>query len=178
VVDISQEKEENMKKVWILLFALVAGVFIYMKVVRTTSPVLGAMAPDFIYTDPTGQKHHLNEYRGSYVILHFWASWCGPCRLENQTLAPISKALQASYWDQLQIIHIGIESDSSRWAQAILDDKLEVGYHMSSLKKFNEPVAELYGVRSIPALFVLDRTGKVIAVNPEVKNLPKILTGR
>ena len=93
------------------------------------------------------------------TIVDFWASWCAPCRRENPDIAAIYKELHPK---GLNIVSISLDVDASAWKQAIAKDKL-VWNHISNLKRWKDPIAIQYNIESIPATFVLDASGKVVA---------------
>lgn len=128
-----------------------------------------------------GNKIDLISLRGSYVLLDFWGSWCGPCRKANPEL----KLLYEEYHDkkfkdgnQFHIYSIGIEQDSSPWLNAIEADQLFWPHHQSSLNNFDSEWAIAYGVRSIPSTFLIDPSGIVIAVNAGDIKIRNILNKR
>ena len=124
---------------------------------------VGAIAPDFSAPTPEGKMVSLKEAMGKYTIIDFWASWCKPCRRENPNVVRVYK----KYHDKgLNIISISLdkESQKQRWIQAIEDDKL-TWTNISNLKFWREPIALQYNVRSIPATFLIDSEGKIIAKN-------------
>ena len=101
----------------------------------------------------------LKESLGKITIVDFWASWCGPCRAEN----PNTVALYKEFHSQgLNIIGVSLDKDAVKWKEAIAKDKL-VWTQVSHLKFWDEPIAIQYQVESIPATFVLDASGKIIA---------------
>ncbi|AVI51789.1 peroxiredoxin [Pukyongia salina] len=124
---------------------------------------IGGVAPDFAAPTPTGEMLSLKETLGKYTIIDFWASWCKPCRRENPNVVRVYE----KYHDKgLNIISVSLdrEGQKERWLQAIKDDKMD-WYHVSNLKFWQDPIARLYNVRSIPATFLLDENGKIIAKN-------------
>ncbi|MBZ0326136.1 MAG: AhpC/TSA family protein [Altibacter sp.] len=124
---------------------------------------VGSPAPDFSAPTPTGENFSLSEAMGKYTIIDFWASWCRPCRLENPNVVNVYN----KYHDKgLNIISVSLdkEGQKERWIQAIKDDKMD-WYHISNLKFWNDPIARMYNVRSIPATFLLDENGTIIAKN-------------
>ena len=96
---------------------------------------------------------------GKVTIVDFWASWCGPCRNENPNVVAIYKEFHSK---GLNIIGVSLDKDKEKWMEAIAEDHL-TWTHVSNLKFWDEPIAAQYGVQSIPATFILDASGKVVA---------------
>jgi peroxiredoxin len=122
----------------------------------------GAMAPDFEQTDTLGHPVKLSSFRGKYVLLDFWASWCGPCRQENPNVV---KAYNQYKNKNFTIIGISLDKreNAFAWLNAIRADHLGGWTQLSDLKFWNNAVAQLYYVQSIPKNFLIDPTGKIIA---------------
>lgn len=124
---------------------------------------IGGMAPQFTAPTPEGTMLSLQETLGKYTIIDFWASWCRPCRVENPNVVRVYN----KYHDKgLNIISVSLDKQGQkdRWLKAIADDNMD-WYHVSNLKSWKDPIAAQYGVRSIPATFLLDEKGKIIAKN-------------
>ena len=124
---------------------------------------VGGLAPDFSAPTPGGDQLALNDVLGKYTIIDFWASWCKPCRRENPNVVKVYE----EYHDKgLNIISVSLDKagQKERWIKAIEADKMN-WEHVSNLKGWNEPIAKMYNVRSIPATFLLDENGTIIAKN-------------
>jgi peroxiredoxin len=122
---------------------------------------IGKPAPDFSAPNPQGKTISLKESLGKVTIIDFWASWCAPCRQENPNVV----ALYNEFHEQgLNIIGVSLdkEGDAEKWSKAIADDKLTWA-QVSNLKYWNDPIAKKYNVQSIPATFILDAKGVIIA---------------
>ncbi len=122
---------------------------------------IGKPAPEFSAPDVNGKTVALSDIIGKVTIIDFWASWCKPCRRENPNVVKVYK----KYHDKgLEIISVSLDRNGQkdRWLKAIEDDKMD-WYHVSNLQYWNEPVAKLYNVKSIPATFILDENGIIVA---------------
>lgn len=120
---------------------------------------IGSVAPDFALSDPANKLVKLSSLRGKYVLLDFWASWCGPCRQENPNVVKVYNA----YKDKgFTVLGVSLDSDRSKWLKAIKDDGL-AWTQVSDLKFWNSEAAQLYGIQAIPRNFLLNDKGIIIA---------------
>jgi peroxiredoxin len=128
---------------------------------KHTAP--GTMAPDFIQNDVNGAPVKLSSFRGKYVLVDFWASWCGPCREENPNVVRVFNKYKEK---NFTIIGVSLDKQSGKadWLNAIKSDGLN-WTQVSDLKFWNNQAAALYYVSSIPANFLIDPSGKIIAKN-------------
>ncbi|RBQ05504.1 peroxiredoxin family protein [Pedobacter miscanthi] len=134
---------------------------------------IGRIAPGFSAPDTAGKSINLSDFRGKYVLLDFWASWCGPCREEN----PIVVKAYNTYKDRnFEILSVSLDQPGKQeaWLKAIHDDQLN-WKHVSDLKFWKNDVAQLYSVMSIPQNFLIDPNGKIIAANLRGAELAKKL---
>lgn len=121
---------------------------------------IGAIAPELAFKDPDGHVRKLSDLRGKVVLIDFWASWCGPCRRES----PNVRNVYAKYHDKgFEIFSVSLDRDAASWKKAIQDDQLVWPNHVSDLKQWQSEAAAIYGVRSIPSMFLLDKDGRIVA---------------
>lgn len=122
----------------------------------------GAQAMDIIQADTNGVDRKLSDLKGKYVLLDFWASWCGPCRRENPNVVK----LYNKYKDKgFTVFSVSLDNNKDRWKGAIIKDRLVWPDHVSDLRGWGNVAAKQYGVSSIPTTFLLDKDGKIIGKN-------------
>lgn len=124
---------------------------------------IGSLAMDFTQADTSGAPVALSSFRGKYVLLDFWASWCGPCRQENPNVVENFNKFSAKNFTVLGV-SLDRPGQKERWLEAIHADGL-TWTHVSDLQFWNNAVAVMYNVRGIPQNFLLDPEGKIIAKN-------------
>ncbi|MEY2692620.1 MAG: hypothetical protein RIT03_1010 [Bacteroidota bacterium] len=120
---------------------------------------VGSIAPDFSAPGPDGKVISLKQSMGKVTLVDFWASWCNPCRAENPNNVALYNEFHAK---GLNIIGVSLDKDAAKWKEAIAKDKL-AWPQISNLKYWDEPIRVTYGVESIPATFLLDANGTVVA---------------
>jgi thiol-disulfide isomerase/thioredoxin len=131
---------------------------------KEIAPVSGenSEAPEISLPTPLGDTIKLSSTRGNVVLLDFWASWCSPCRAENPNLI---KAYNLWHRQGFEIYQVSLDKTREDWLKGIKDDHLEKWIHVSDVKYWNSPVVTIYHIESIPANFLLDREGRIIATN-------------
>jgi peroxiredoxin len=120
---------------------------------------IGQVAPEIALPNPNDELIKLSDLRGKYVLIDFWAAWCRPCREENPNVV----RLYNQYKDQgFEVFGVSLDRTKEAWVKAIADDKL-TWTHVSDLKYFNSEAAAIYQINAIPATYMLDPEGKIIA---------------
>ena len=128
---------------------------------------IGGIAPEINEMSPDGKKIALSSLRGKYVLLDFWAAWCGPCRQENPNVVAAYEKYKAKGFT---VYGVSLDDDKNAWLKAIEKDKLTWA-NVSDLKKWSSEIGKLYAVKGIPMNFLLDKDGKIIAKNLRGKAL-------
>lgn len=143
------------------------------RILASKTILIGNTAPDFAQRNVDGELVRLSDYRGQYVLIDFWASWCGPCRAENPNL---KRAYDAFRSKGLEVIAVSLDDAKGEkaWKEAIEKDGL-TWVNVSDLKGWSNEAALLYGVRAVPSNFLIDPDGKIVALNLRGERLHEVL---
>lgn len=132
---------------------------------------IGSQAADFTGTSPEGNSISLSDFAGNYVLIEFWAAWCGPCRRENPNLVRVYHKYHDNGFD---ILGVSLDNNREDWLKAIETDQLAWS-HISDLKFWDSEPAKLYGIRHIPSNVLIDPAGKIIEKNLKGDQLDALL---
>ena len=153
---------------------LIAVLFLVFTCVTYAQPKIGEMPPEISLPDTRDSVISLSSLRGKVVLIDFWASWCGPCRTANPGVVKLYNKYNAKGFE---VFGISIDSKKSEWLSAIRKDKIKY-IQVNDRIGWSSPVAEKYMVEQIPTSFLLDKTGRIVAIDlegAELENKIKLL---
>lgn len=162
-----------MKKINLILagaaIVTLAFGFVYNKQGGTTvGTEKGNVAPELKYKSPDGKEIALSSLKGKVVLIDFWASWCGPCRMENPNVVAAYEKYKGKKFKGAKgfaIYSVSLDQNADAWKKAIEKDKLAWTEHVSDLKGWYSEAAQKYGVNSIPINYLIDAKGVIVAKN-------------
>ena len=131
-----------------------------------------AMAPEITLNNPQGKEIKLSSLRGKYVLIDFWASWCGPCRKENPNVVRLYNKFKDKGFT---VYSVSLDKDISAWQKAIEKDGLTWPNHVSDLMGWESSMPTLYGFQGIPHTVLIDKEGKIIQVGLRGQSLEQKL---
>lgn len=166
--DKSQQKQSNYLVMKTIRHALPFAILLVAGVTMAQNFTIGEVAKDIVLSTPEGKEVKLSDLRGQMVLVDFWASWCAPCRRENPHIVAAYHEYKDTEFENgngFTVLSVSLDTNRDSWLKAIADDKLEWPTNVSDLKGWRSTPAKDYGVRMIPASFLVDGDGVIIEVN-------------
>jgi len=168
-----------------VIISLSAGLFMslfFLTAFKSSpkGPREGDIAPEIRLPNPTGDTLRLSSLKGHMVLVHFWASWCAPCRAESKKIVKIYDAFKDKEYKTgtgLIVLYVSLDQDKNDWLKAIKQDGLSLQYNVSDLKRWQNIAAQSYKVTSVPNNFLIDGNGKIIEQGQITDYLADILKG-
>lgn len=154
-----------MKKLFFIFF-IIANTFIVNAQIK-----VGDKLPAIKLKSSQNSDVNLTSFQGKYILIDFWASWCGPCRLGNKKLVKLHNEISP---DKIEIIGISIDTDANKWLKAIEKDKIKFT-QLIDPKGFDSNTAIQFGLEELPSKFLFSPHGILIATNPTEEEITKLI---
>ncbi|MBC7902271.1 MAG: TlpA family protein disulfide reductase [Gemmatimonadaceae bacterium] len=150
---------------------LLSAALIFSAAMTFAQPAKGSIAPEIILKNTSGVPVALSSLRGKVVLVDFWASWCGPCRRANKSLVSVYAKLKSKGFE---IYSISLDDDAAAWKKAIVADK--ISWLQVHEKGWESTVSAEWKIEQLPTSFLLDKSGKIVAIDPEGRQLEQAVT--
>jgi len=164
---------------WVLL-----GLFISPLCYAQTSDntlKLGDIAPEIVMYDVYGMEHKLSKIKKKVILIDFWASWCRPCRIDNPKFIEIYDKYKNKKFKKesgFEVFSVSLDNIQDKWIEAVNDDAIPWEHNGSQLRGWYSSFVKDYNINSIPANYVVDGNGKIIAINVKPTELDHLLKKR
>ena len=145
--------------------------FFFFFNIATAQIDVGDTIPSIALKSTSNTEVNITSFKGKYVLIDFWASWCGPCRLGNKKLVKLHNEVSS---DKIEIIGISIDTDTNKWLKAVEKDKIKFTQLIDS-KGFDAETAIQFGVEELPSKYLFNQEGILIAKNPTEEEIIKLI---